>query len=144
MITSPIARRPDDLEAFRIAPEDTNYFAPLLDPVEDGVSFTLVVEIYEPQGATPPNAHAHAVECFYVLEGTGTGRCGEHCVALSPGSMLALPPGQEHIIENTGPGKLYALCLMVPNEDFAELIRGGERVLLTDEDRAVLARTLAR
>ncbi|MEM1436765.1 MAG: cupin domain-containing protein [Pseudomonadota bacterium] len=142
MIAAPIAKRPEDLEAFRISPEDTNYFAPLLDPLADGVSFTLVVEIYEPQGATPPNTHAHAVECFFVLEGTGVGHCGAHSVPLAPGSMLALPPGQEHIVENTGPGKLYALCLMVPNEDFAELIRSGEPVALTDADRAVLARTL--
>lgn len=143
MITTPIAKRPEDLEAFRISPQDSNYFAPLLDPLEDGVSFTLVVEIYEPGGATPPNSHARAVECFFVLQGTGLGRCGEQVVPLAPGSLLALPPGQEHIVENTGDGKLYALCLMVPNEDFAELIRGGEPVPLTEADRAVLARTLS-
>lgn len=143
MITHPIAKGPEDLEAFRISPQDSNYFAPLLDPLQDGVSFTLVVEIYEPGGATPPNSHARAVECFFVLQGTGQGRCGEQVVPLAPGSLLALPPGQEHIVENTGEGKLYALCLMVPNEDFAELIRGGEPVPLTDADRAVLARTLS-
>ena len=143
MITVPIAKTPDQLEAFRISPQDTNYFAPLLDPLEDGVSFTLVLEIYEHGGATPPNSHAHAVECFYVLEGEGVGRCGDQVVPLAPGSLLALPPGQVHVVENTGPGKLYALCLMVPNEEFAELIRGGEPVPLTDEDRAVMARAVA-
>jgi len=141
--TRPIAKSLDDLKAFRISPNDTNYFACLADPVEDGVDFTIIVEIYEPGGATPPNSHARAVECFFVLQGTGQGRCGEQVVPLAPGTLLALPPGQEHIVENTGDGKLYALCLMVPNEDFAELIRGGEPVPLTDADRAVLARTLS-
>jgi len=142
MIDAPILKRPEDLEAFRISPQDTNYFAPLLDPLQEGVSFTFVVEIYEPRGATPPNSHGHAVECFFVLEGTGRGLCGDTVVPLAPGSLLALPPGQEHVVENTGDGKLYALCLMVPNEEFAELIRGGEPVTLTSEDRAVLTRTL--
>ena len=29
----------------------------MLDPLADGVSFTLVVEIFEPGGKTPPNSH---------------------------------------------------------------------------------------
>jgi mannose-6-phosphate isomerase-like protein (cupin superfamily) len=49
-----------------------------------------------------------------------------------------LPPGTEHVVENTGPGKLYCLTLMVPDEDFAALIRSGQPVALDDEDRAVL------
>jgi mannose-6-phosphate isomerase-like protein (cupin superfamily) len=48
----------------------------------------------------------------------------------------------EHIVENTGSGNLYALCVMVPNEDFAEMIHAGEPVSLTEEDLAVLRRTL--
>jgi hypothetical protein len=42
------------------------------------------------------------------------------------------------VIENIGPGKLYTLTVMTPNEGFAELIRGGEPVALDDEDRRVL------
>jgi hypothetical protein len=42
------------------------------------------------------------------------------------------------VIENTGPGKLYTLTVMTPNEGFAELIRGGEPVELDDEDRRAL------
>jgi hypothetical protein len=49
------------------------------------------------------------------------------------------------VIENAGPGKLYTLTVMMPNEGFAELIRGGEPVELDDEDRKVLgARQWAR
>jgi quercetin dioxygenase-like cupin family protein len=39
----------------------------MLDPLADGVSFTLVVEIFEPGGKTPPNTHAVAEEAFFVM-----------------------------------------------------------------------------
>jgi len=45
-----------------------------------------------------------------------------------------------HRIENTGQTRLYTLCNMVPNEDFAELIRSGTPVELDEEDLAVLRR----
>ena len=52
-----------------------------------------------------------------------------------------LRPGSEHVIENTGSGKLYTLTFMVPNEGFAELIRAGQPVTLDDEDLMVLCGT---
>lgn len=52
---------------------------------------------------------------------------------------LLVPPGVEHVIRNTGAGKLYCLTLMAPDEEFAALIRGGAPVALTEEDRAVIA-----
>ena len=71
MLSPVIARRAADLRGFRISPQDTNYFACLFDPLEDGVTFTLVVEIFEPGGRTPPNTHQAAEECFFVLAGSG-------------------------------------------------------------------------
>jgi len=47
---------------------------------------------------------------------------------------------RHHRIENTGQTRLYTLCNMVPNEDFAELIRSGTPVELDEEDLAVLRR----
>jgi mannose-6-phosphate isomerase-like protein (cupin superfamily) len=140
MTTEPVAKTPETLKAYRISPEDTNYFAMIADPIVEGVGFTILVEIYDPGGATPPNIHAGAYEFFYILEGTGKGYCDGAEVDLAPGTSLLLPPGKEHIVENTGAGKLYALCVMVPNEDFAEMIHTGDEVALTHEDRAVLAR----
>jgi len=52
-----------------------------------------------------------------------------------------VPPTGTHKIENTGQTRLYALCIMVPNEDFAELIRSGTPVELDEEDLAVLRRS---
>ena len=121
------------VEARRIAPTDTNYFALLFDPEADRV-----VEIFTVGGATPPNAHVHAHEFFYVLSGEGIARCGGDTLPLAKGDALMLRPGSEHVIENTGSGKLYTLTFMVPNEGFAELIRAGQPVMLDDEDLMVL------
>ena len=43
-------------------------------------------------------------------------------------------------IVNTGAGRMYALCTMIPNDGFAELIRQGVPAQLDDDDYAVLRR----
>jgi mannose-6-phosphate isomerase-like protein (cupin superfamily) len=139
MQTDVIARHPGALQGFRISPNDSNYFACLFDPIADGVSFTLVVEIFNPGGRTPPNTHADAYESFFVLAGTGLAHAGGAAFAIAPGDAFVLRPGVEHVVENTGQKKLYCLTLMTPNEGFAELIRNGTPVEITDEDRAVIA-----
>ncbi|MBS7791218.1 cupin domain-containing protein [Roseococcus sp. SDR] len=133
-----IVKRAAELRGFRIAPGDSNYFACLLDPLADGAAFTLVVEVFAPGGATPPNTHRAAQEAFFVLRGTGRARAGDTWQEIGPGDTLLLPPGIEHVVENPGPGKLYCLTLMVPDEDFAALIRAGIPVELDAEDIAVL------
>ncbi len=133
-----IARSAGELKAFRISPGDSNYFACMLDPLADGVSFTLVVEIFEPGGKTPPNSHSYAEEAFFVLAGTGRAIAEGISRDIGPGDVLVLRPGTEHVVENTASSKLYCLTMMTPNEGFAELIRSGTPVELTDEDRAVI------
>jgi hypothetical protein len=51
-----------------------------------------------------------------------------------------MPKTGIHCIKNTGAGRLYALCIMVPNEDFSELIRSGIPTQLDAEDLQVLSR----
>lgn len=139
MMTAPVlARRAADLRGFRISPQDSNYFACLFDPLADGVSFTLVVEIFEPGGRTPPNTHKAAEECFIVLAGQGRAYADGAEMPIGPGDAFVLRPGTEHVVVNDGPGKLYCLTLMTPNEGFAELIRAGTPVDLAPEDIAVL------
>lgn len=138
-----IVRRSGDYKAFQISPDDTNYMICIADPVADGdagIGFTAIVEVYRHRGKTPPNSHAVAHEMFYVLAGEGTATCDGESVDLAAGDAIVVPPGAEHVVENTGPGKLYTLTVMVPNEEFAELIHGGEPVALDDEDLAVLRR----
>ncbi len=133
-----VARSVAAVDARRISPTDTNYFALLFDPMADGIEPVCVVEIFTVGGATPPNSHRHAYEFFYVLAGQGIARCGGADQHIAKGDALMLRPGTEHVIENLGPGKLYTLTFMVPNEGFAELIRAGQPVSLDEEDISVL------
>jgi mannose-6-phosphate isomerase-like protein (cupin superfamily) len=126
-------------KAFQISPKDTNYFALLFDPEKDGIDNIFVVEIFRPGGATPPNLHPHAHEAFFVLHGEGIATCGGGEIRLRQGDAILLRPGTEHVIRNTGAGKLYTLTIMMPNEGFAELIRGGTPVELDAEDLRILS-----
>ncbi|MCW2365430.1 mannose-6-phosphate isomerase-like protein (cupin superfamily) [Sphingobium sp. B1D7B] len=131
--------RATELQAFRIAPTDTNYFVILHDKAVPGFEHVCVVEIFEPGGKTPPNSHKAAFEFFYVLEGEGRATCDGASVSLSRGSAMLLPPGGLHVIENTGPGKLYTLTVMTPDEGFSDLIRSGVPVDLDASDIALLS-----
>jgi len=125
-------------EAFRISPKDTNYFAILFDPVKNSTGSIFVVEIFNVGGATPPNSHSHAHEFFYVLHGEGIAQCDGEEAPIRQGDALLLEPGSVHVIRNTGSTKLYTLTVMTPNQDFAELIRRGEKVSLTEDDLRVI------
>ncbi len=133
-----IAKAVDCYRAFKISPNDTNWFIPLLDPVADGVSFTWVLEVFAPGGATPPNTHAAAEEAFVVLRGEGVAKVAGREIALSPGACFVVRSGEEHVVENPGPRRLYCLTLMTPDEGFAAMIRNGTPWPMDEEDLAVL------
>ncbi|MCS6812974.1 MAG: cupin domain-containing protein [Cyanobacteria bacterium] len=137
----PIVKSPKDYQAFRISPQDTNRLAIVFDPSHAHQSLTICVEIFDVGGKTPPNRHQLAVEMFFVLKGTGLATCDGKTVPIQAGDSVLVPPTGTHMIENTGSDRLYALCIMVPNEDFAELIRSGVPVELDEEDLAVLRRS---
>lgn len=129
-----------EMQAFRIAPQDTNYFVILHDgTIAPGFPNVCVIEIFEPGGRTPPNSHKTAYEFFYVLAGKGRAHCGGNSVDLARGSAMLLPPGGDHVIENMGEDKLYTLTVMTPDEDFAALIRNGIPVELDADDLALLS-----
>lgn len=136
----PVAKSPKDYQAFRISPGDTNKLALVFDTATADVSLTFCVEIFDVGGKTPPNRHLSAVEMFFILQGEGRATCDGKTVSIKAGDSLLVPATATHIIENTGVTRLYALCIMVPNEDFAELIRSGTPVELDEEDLAVLHR----
>lgn len=133
----------ESARAFRISPTDSNYFVMLFEPQRDKVENVYVVEIFNVDGRTPPNVHNEAHEFFYVLAGEGYAECDGERVMLKPGSAMLLRPGHEHVVVNTGAGKLYTLTIMTPNEGFAELILQGTPVALDAEDIQALERLLA-
>jgi mannose-6-phosphate isomerase-like protein (cupin superfamily) len=73
----PKVLRREDLDGFRISPDDTNYMIPLADALrnaDDGVNFTAIIEVFAVGGKTPPNTHHIAAELFYVLDGHARAR----------------------------------------------------------------------
>jgi mannose-6-phosphate isomerase-like protein (cupin superfamily) len=137
----PVYKSPKDYQAFRISPQDSNRLAIVFDPTIANMSLTYCVEIFDVGGKTPPNRHQLAVEMFFVLKGEGLASCDGKTVPIRAGDSVLVPPTGTHVLENTGTGRLYTLCIMVPNEDFAELIRSGTPVELDAEDMAVLSRS---
>lgn len=136
----PVVKTPRDYQAYRISPHDTNRLAIVFDPIIADFSLTFCVEIFDVGGKTPPNRHQLAVEMFFVLKGEGLASCDGKTVPICAGNSILVPPTGTHVIENTGSSRLYTLCIMVPNENFAELIRSGMPVELDEEDMAVLGR----
>ncbi|HEY9644863.1 MAG TPA: cupin domain-containing protein [Chroococcidiopsis sp.] len=136
-----VLKTPKDYQAYRISANDSNRLAIVFDPTIANMSLTYCVEIFDVGGKTPPNRHQMAVEMFFVLKGEGLASCDGKIVPIRAGDSILVPPTGTHLIENTGPGRLYALCIMIPNEDFAELIRSGIPAELDDEDLAVLQRS---
>lgn len=133
-----VAKSIAECPAFRIKESDTNYFVLIFDTEGEGCPPVAILEIFEKGGATPPNQHSHAYEMFFILQGEGLAYADDHKVELSRGSALLINPGSNHVVENTGEGKLYSLTIMTPDEGFAKLIRSGTPVELDDEDKAVI------
>jgi mannose-6-phosphate isomerase-like protein (cupin superfamily) len=136
----PVLKSPQDYQAYRISPQDTNRLAIIFDPVIANASLTVCLEVFDIGGKTPPNRHNTAVEMFFVLKGQGIAQCDGKFIKIKAGDSLLVPPTGTHIIKNTGSTRLYTLCIMVPNEEFAELIRSGTPVALDEEDFQVLTR----
>ena len=135
-----LARPPREYRAFRIEPTATNRLVIVFDPLADGVSFIHCVEIWDEGGSQPPNVHANAEEIFFILKGQAVAHCDGRSFPLSAGDSFLAPRGKTHQIANVGPGRLYALCTMIPDDRFAELIRQGVPAELDEEDVAVLRR----
>ena len=136
----PVIKSPKDYKAYRILPDASNRLVIVFDPNSSDASLTYCIEIFDVGGKSPPNRHGYATEIFFILKGEGKVYCDGKVSILNSGDSCLVPATSIHAIENTGSTRLYALCVMVPNEDFAELIYSGVPVELDQEDLAVLFR----
>jgi mannose-6-phosphate isomerase-like protein (cupin superfamily) len=136
----PVIKSPKDYQVYRISPNDSNRLAIIFDSINANTSLTSCIEIFDVGGQTPPNRHQWAVEMFFVLKGEAIAMCDGKSAAIKAGDSLLVPPTGTHLIKNTGSTRLYTLTVMVPNEDFSELIRSGIPSELDAEDMEVLGR----
>lgn len=136
----PIVKSPKDYQAFRINPSDRNRLAIVFDPADSNISLAVCVEIFEEDAGTPLHRHTMAAEMFFILKGFGQAFCDGKAISIQTGDSIMVPPNGMHEIRNLGPGRLYALCIMVPDENFIALIRNGIPAELDEEDMRVLGR----
>ncbi len=137
----PIVKSLTDYRAYRISPEDKNRLAIIFDPDSANASLTVCVEIFDVGSTIPFHQHHRAIEMFFILKGEGQANCDGKTITLLAGDSILMPPTGIHTITNIGSSRLYVLCIMVPNEDFVELIRNGIPAELDAEDLKVLRRT---
>ena len=73
-----------------------------------------------PPGAANYPFHSHSAEweCYLILSGTGTMRCGDERSALSPGDCVMCAPGEAHQIVNDSEGDLlyYVIANNAPSD----------------------------
>ena len=136
----PVIKTLSDYQAYRISPQDNNRLAIIFDSTTVDNSLTVCVEIFEVGSETPPHRHNYAVEMFFILKGEGIAVCDGKEILLRTGDSVLMPKMGTHYLKNTGKERLYALCMMVPNENFSELIRNGIPATLDEEDLKVLSR----
>ena len=136
----PVIKRLSDYQVFRISPHDANRLAIIFDSSNSENSLTVCLEIFDPGGATPPHRHNFAVEMFFIIQGEGIAICDGKETVLKTGDSILMPKAGTHYIKNTSNQRLYALCMMVPNEDFSELIRNGVPEQFDQEDLQVVTR----
>jgi mannose-6-phosphate isomerase-like protein (cupin superfamily) len=84
-------------------------------------------------GAGPPlHVHDREDECFYVLEGELSVRCGEGIVSAGTGSFVFLPRGRPHRFWATGqPARLLLVAVPAGIEDYFRQINAAA----TDAER---------
>ncbi len=77
-----------------------------------GGSLTLIES--RTRGGAPPHVHSREDECFYVLEGVVTVRCGAEDFVASPGAFVFLPRGIPHAWDVSGGGSARLLIITAP------------------------------
>ena len=82
-----------------------------------------------PGGATTPHYHPRTEEIYYILQGTAHMRIGEEERDVGLGDAIAIPPGAEHQICNTGAAVLKFLCCCAPGYEHEDTVLQRDEVL---------------
>ncbi|HWN35076.1 MAG TPA: cupin domain-containing protein [Pseudonocardia sp.] len=142
MADAPSITRRGEIAFHHISPGDTVKLAVLAGPAT-GSPTTVVLEVWEPGGAQPPNSHAESSETFVVLAGRATAHSDDEVVHIEAGDTLTLLPGSVHrIVNGSATDRLYTLTVMQADGGFAEMITRGPRAALDERDLAVLGAVL--
>ena len=107
-----MARLLKQSEAKRLGLPGRTSLEPVSGEIGSRVTFR-IAEIPVPQaGDKPrgPHLHREFEECIYVLSGEGTTHAESGEIAIRPGDIVLIPPGEKHMTRNTGRVPLVLLC----------------------------------
>jgi mannose-6-phosphate isomerase-like protein (cupin superfamily) len=142
MADAPSLTRRGEITFHHISPGDTVKLAVLAGPAT-GSPTTVVLEVWEPGGAQPPNSHTESSETFVVLAGRAAAHSDDEVVHIEAGDTLTLMPGSVHrIVNSSSTDRLYTLTVMQADGGFAEMITRGPVAALDERDLAVLGSVL--
>jgi mannose-6-phosphate isomerase-like protein (cupin superfamily) len=114
-------RNIDEVPAF--VTKDSSEIRELLAHRNSCIRNQTLAEARLPVGAcTIPHAHRTTEEIYYVLEGAGRMRVGQDVCDVGPGDAIAIPPGAEHQISNTGESVLKFLCCCAPGYEHDDTV----------------------
>jgi len=107
-----MARLLKQSEAKRLGLPGRTSLEPVSGEIGSRVTFR-IAEIPVPRpGDKPrgPHLHREFEECIYVLWGEGTTHAESGEIAIKPGDIVLIPPGEKHMTRNTGRVPLVLLC----------------------------------
>jgi len=107
-----MARLLKQSEAKRLGLPGRTSLEPVSGEIGSRVTFR-IAEIPVPRpGDKPrgPHLHREFEECIYVLSGEGTTHAESGEIAVKPGDIVLIPPGEKHMTRNTVSVPLVLLC----------------------------------
>ena len=73
-------------------------------------------------GQTAAHFHPKTEEIYYILAGNGTMQIGAESCQVGPGDAIAIPPGAEHQITNSGTVLLKFICCCAPGYENGDTV----------------------
>ncbi len=74
-----------------------------------------VIRIAPGEKVRPAHSHPHGEEVIYIIRGTGRVLVAGEVSAVREGSTVLFPQGAVHMLHNTGPEEMKAICFFAPS-----------------------------
>ena len=95
--------------------KDGSVIREILAPANSSLKLQSLAEAtLAPGQATERHRHVKTEEIYYVLNGEGLMEVGEEKRRIGPGDAVAIGPGSEHRLANTGNADMVFLCCCSP------------------------------
>jgi mannose-6-phosphate isomerase-like protein (cupin superfamily) len=83
-------------------------------PTGNAANQSLAEATVPPGAATAEHYHRTTEEIYFFTHGSGRMRLGPEERDVGPGDTVVIPPGEPHMIRNTGAAPLRLLCACAP------------------------------